>query len=183
MVTSGVSVRHSVSPGWPFCPPVFLPDGSRKLLTRTGFFSPSLDGGLPLLLLFRPRRRSSSATRAKSTCLSPTRSAFCTFRCSMSACKAAMFGGSPVTVDAGSGTGRSDSACVTDACRLRPRRDLSRTISAGDLGSYHYSLNQRLFGSHCLEQCFRSLFYHLRLQPLRSFSPTSFCVSWGHSRR
>src|SRR5271157_703187 len=135
-MASGVSVRRNVSPGWPFWPPVFLPDGSRRLLTRRGFFSPSLDGGLPLLLLFRPRRRSSSATRAKSTCLSPTRSAFCTIRCSMSACKAAMFGGSPVTVDAGSGTGRSDSACVTDACRLRPRRDLSRPISAGDLGSY-----------------------------------------------
>src|SRR5271168_5404374 len=67
---------------------------------------------------------------------SQTRSAFCTIRCSMSACKAAMLGGSPMTVDAGSGTGRDDSAGVTDACRLRPRRDLSRTISAGDLGSY-----------------------------------------------
>jgi hypothetical protein len=29
-----------------------LPDGSRKLLTRCGFFNPSLEGGLPLLLLF-----------------------------------------------------------------------------------------------------------------------------------
>ena len=29
-----------------------------------GFFSPSLDGGLPLLLLFNPRRRSNSAMRA-----------------------------------------------------------------------------------------------------------------------
>ena len=41
-----------------------LPDGSRRLLTRRGFFSPSLDGGLPLLLLFNPRRRSNSAMRA-----------------------------------------------------------------------------------------------------------------------
>jgi len=40
MVTSAVSVRHSVSPRWPFCPPVFLPDGSRKLLTRAGFDGP-----------------------------------------------------------------------------------------------------------------------------------------------
>ena len=31
---------------------------------RGGFFSPSLDGGLPLLLLFSPRRRSNSAMRA-----------------------------------------------------------------------------------------------------------------------
>ncbi len=51
MVASGVSVRQSVSPGWPFCPPDFLPD-ARRLLTRGGFFNPSLDGGLPLLLLF-----------------------------------------------------------------------------------------------------------------------------------
>jgi hypothetical protein len=58
IVASGVSVRRRVSPGWPVCPPVFLPDGSRRLLTRGGFFSPSLDGGLPLLLLFSPRRRS-----------------------------------------------------------------------------------------------------------------------------
>ncbi len=64
MIASGVSVRHSVSPGWPFWPPGFLPEGSRRLLTRTGFFSPSLDGGLPLLLLFRPSRRSNSAMRA-----------------------------------------------------------------------------------------------------------------------
>src|SRR5271166_5843382 len=100
------------------------PDGTRRLLTRGGFFSPSLDGGLPLLLLFNPRRRSNSATRAKSTCRSLTRSAFCAIRCSMCACKAAMVGCSPLTVDVGSGTG--DSEDVTDACSLRPRRDLSR---------------------------------------------------------
>ena len=29
-----------------------LPDPSRRLFTRTGFFSPSLDGGLPLFELF-----------------------------------------------------------------------------------------------------------------------------------
>lgn len=33
-------------------------------LVRGGFFSPSPDGGLPLLPLFSPRRRSNSATRA-----------------------------------------------------------------------------------------------------------------------
>jgi hypothetical protein len=38
--------------------------GSRVLLTRDGFLSPSLDGGLPLFELFRPSRRSSSAIRA-----------------------------------------------------------------------------------------------------------------------
>jgi Asp-tRNA(Asn)/Glu-tRNA(Gln) amidotransferase A subunit family amidase len=32
-------------PRCPFCPPVFLPDRSRRLLTRTGFFRPSLEGG------------------------------------------------------------------------------------------------------------------------------------------
>jgi hypothetical protein len=36
-VASGVSLRRKVSPGCPFCPPVFLPDRSRRLLTRTGF--------------------------------------------------------------------------------------------------------------------------------------------------
>jgi hypothetical protein len=46
MVASGFSVRLSVFPGWPFCPPGFLPDRSRRLLTRTDFFvRPSLDGG------------------------------------------------------------------------------------------------------------------------------------------
>ena len=43
---------------------VLSPDGSRKLVVRSGFFSPSLDGGLPLLELSNPSRRSSSATRA-----------------------------------------------------------------------------------------------------------------------
>jgi hypothetical protein len=38
--------------------------GSRKLRVRGGFFSPSLDGGLPLLVLFRPSRRSNSSIRA-----------------------------------------------------------------------------------------------------------------------
>ena len=46
MVASGVSVWRSVLPGWPGCPPVFLPDFSRRLEMRTGFFSPSLEGGL-----------------------------------------------------------------------------------------------------------------------------------------
>jgi len=38
-----------------------FPERSRKLCTRAGFFSPSLDGGLPLFELFNPSRRSSSA--------------------------------------------------------------------------------------------------------------------------
>jgi hypothetical protein len=37
----------------PTCPPLFFPDRPRKLpVTLGGFFSPSLDGGLPLLPLF-----------------------------------------------------------------------------------------------------------------------------------
>jgi len=50
-----------------FWPPEGLFDGPRKLLVRAargGFLSPSLDGGLPLLELFNPSRRSSSARRA-----------------------------------------------------------------------------------------------------------------------
>jgi hypothetical protein len=55
---------------------VFLPDGSRRLLIRGGLFSPSLDGGLPLLLLFSPRRRSNSANRPVSTAFSARSNAF-----------------------------------------------------------------------------------------------------------
>ena len=52
MITaSGVVTCRRVSPGCPFCPPRGLPDGSRRLLVRAGFFNPSLDGGLLLLLL------------------------------------------------------------------------------------------------------------------------------------
>src|SRR5580704_11415121 len=47
-----------------------LPDRSRKLDTRAGFFSPSLDGGLPLFELFNPSRRSSSAIWALSAATS-----------------------------------------------------------------------------------------------------------------
>src|SRR5271157_496504 len=43
MVVSGSSVRRSVLPGWPFCPPVFLPDVSRRLLAR-GFLVQSVAG-------------------------------------------------------------------------------------------------------------------------------------------
>ena len=38
MVVSGVSTRLNVLPGWPFCPPVFLPDRSRRLhVARAGW--------------------------------------------------------------------------------------------------------------------------------------------------
>src|SRR3954462_7362300 len=69
-VVSGVSVRRKVLPGWPGCPPVCWPDGCRRLPTRGGFFSPSLDGGLPLLPLFSPRRRSNSAIRSRNPAIS-----------------------------------------------------------------------------------------------------------------
>ena len=52
----------SVSPLWPFWPPGFFPEASRRLRTRDGFFNPSLEGGLELLVLFSPRRYSSSPT-------------------------------------------------------------------------------------------------------------------------
>jgi hypothetical protein len=38
---------------YPYCPPRGLPHGSRKLLVRAGLSAPSLEGGLPLLLLSR----------------------------------------------------------------------------------------------------------------------------------
>ena len=43
---------------------------------RGDFFSPSLEGGLPLLVLFRPRRRSSSVIRAVRTAFASRNSAF-----------------------------------------------------------------------------------------------------------
>ena len=77
-----VMIDHDVGIGdlpqrlaWPFCPPGFLPDRSRRLVTRAGFFSPSLDGGLPLFELFNPSRRSSSASRAFSDAFSACRAA------------------------------------------------------------------------------------------------------------
>src|SRR5215469_12104030 len=78
-MTSGFPTRRSVSPGCPFCPPVFLPERSRRLVVRGGFFNPSLEGGLPLLLLFNPRRRSSSATRALAAASSPFNATICSF--------------------------------------------------------------------------------------------------------
>jgi hypothetical protein len=45
-----------------------LPDGSRKLLVRAGFLRPSLDGGLPLLLLLRPEPALQFGDPALQTC-------------------------------------------------------------------------------------------------------------------
>jgi hypothetical protein len=73
---SGADLREMVDPGVGRFRPAerlagmtrlaagLLPEASRRLPTRTSFFSPSLDGGLPLLALFSPSRRSSSAMRA-----------------------------------------------------------------------------------------------------------------------
>ena len=72
---SGSATCRRVSPLWPFWPPGFLPDGSRELRTRGCFFSPSLDGGLPLLLLSRPSRRSNSVLRAFSVAFSTSNTA------------------------------------------------------------------------------------------------------------
>ena len=66
MLDDGVGLCNlpQVSPLRPFWPPGLLPDGSRELRARRGgFFSPSLDGGLPLFELFKPSWRSNSATR------------------------------------------------------------------------------------------------------------------------
>src|SRR3954466_8442345 len=76
MVTFGSATWRKVSPLWPVCPPGGLPDRSRRLRvrgSRLGFCSPSLDGGLPLLELFSPSRRSSSATRACNAAFSARR--------------------------------------------------------------------------------------------------------------
>ena len=68
-MTWNAELAYDVTPK-PFCPPRCLPNPSRRLFTRTGFFSPSLDGGLSLFELFNPSRRSSSAIRAFSDAFS-----------------------------------------------------------------------------------------------------------------
>ena len=53
-------------------------EGSVCERSRAGFFKPSLEGGLPLLPLFRPRRRSRSPIRSRSQAFSNSRRAiFC----------------------------------------------------------------------------------------------------------
>jgi len=107
--------------------------------------NPSLDGGLLLFELFSPRRRSNSATRANSAAFSrrivwlcassvafsAASAAFCAISRSMLACKIAMDVRSHVASGGCSGTRRGDSASVTDALRIEPRRDLSRVYSLG----------------------------------------------------
>jgi len=90
-----------------------LPDGSRRLLTRGGFFSPSLDGGLPLLRLFNPRRRSKSANR-------PSSAAFSARSCTISACKAAITASLFVAAGALSPQGVSSGGAIDTLTRTRP---------------------------------------------------------------
>jgi hypothetical protein len=79
-----------------------LPLGSRRLLTRGGFFSPSLDGGLPLLRLFSPRRRSNSANRVLKAAFSARSCAFSARNASITASRLAAAGGlSPEGVSSG----------------------------------------------------------------------------------
>jgi hypothetical protein len=58
---------------------------ARRLLTRTGFFRPSLEGGLPLLPLFRPSRRSSSAIRSCNCAIRACCAVFCSRSAAMMA--------------------------------------------------------------------------------------------------
>jgi hypothetical protein len=90
-----------------------LPDGSRRLLTRGGFFSPSLDGGLPLLRLFSPRRRSNSANR-------PASAAFSARSCAFSACKAAITASLLVAARALSPQGVTSGVAIDTLTRTRP---------------------------------------------------------------
>jgi hypothetical protein len=90
-----------------------LPDGSRRLLTRGGFFSPSLDGGLPLLQLFSPRRRSSSANR-------PSSAAFSARSCTISARKAAITASLLAGAEALSSQDVSSGGAIDTLTRTRP---------------------------------------------------------------
>ena len=76
-----------------FCPPDGLPDGSRRLRvrrSRCGLCSPSLDGGLPLLELFNPSRRSNSTTRAINAAFAASSVAMVSFCAAFAVCKRAM---------------------------------------------------------------------------------------------
>jgi hypothetical protein len=90
-----------------------LPDGSRRLLTRDGFFSPSLDGGLPRLRLFSPRRRSKSANR-------PSSAAFSARSCTISARKAAITAALLARAEALSSQGVSSGGAIDTVTRTRP---------------------------------------------------------------
>src|SRR3974377_1076602 len=128
MVASGTAVRRSVAPGWPLWPPVLLPECSRRLLTRGGFFSPSLDGGLPLLPLFSPRRRSRSASRPISADFSARSNAF-------SACNASITA-SPLVVAVPSSRERvSPGAAIDTLTRTRPC-PVNGPHQGRDLGRY-----------------------------------------------
>ena len=89
-----------------------------------GFFSRRWTGACRCCCCLIPRRRSNSAMRAKSICLSQTSRAFCANRCSMWTCQAARVGCSPLTVEVASGKGRGDAIEVTDTCKPRQRRNL-----------------------------------------------------------
>jgi hypothetical protein len=90
-----------------------LPVGSRKLRTRGGFFNPSLEGGLPLLRLFSPRRRSSSANRAVSAAFSARNRSF-------SARRAAITASLFVAATALSPQGVSSGGAIGTLTRTRP---------------------------------------------------------------
>ena len=47
---SGWATCRSVSPAWPSCPPLVLPDLPRRLRGADFFFNPSLDGGVELFV-------------------------------------------------------------------------------------------------------------------------------------
>lgn len=63
-ILSGVWLCLSVSPLWPGWPPLLFLPFWRNEWVRGGFESPSLEGGLELLLLFLLRRFSNSAILA-----------------------------------------------------------------------------------------------------------------------
>ena len=87
---SGVSVRCSVAPRCPGCPPERFPDRPRVLRVRCsadGLPGPSLDGGFPLLLLLRPICRSNCSSRCRRTALSASS---CAMRLSCSARSASL---------------------------------------------------------------------------------------------
>src|SRR5262249_24222558 len=119
-----------------------------KLLTRgtrVGFFSPSLEGGLLLLLLFNPSRRSSSPTRS---CSAATRAFSATFsaRNAEFSCRRPLGGAIPSVDSDSPSRHQADYGARVNWPQLRPLNRNSPETSPGNLGSN--AKPSRLAGYH-----------------------------------
>src|SRR5271154_2454685 len=102
------------------------PVGSRRLVVRVGLFSPSLDGGMALLLLSSPSRGSSSPTPA-------TSAVFCANSAALTDCNATITASKrPISV----GGVELSTNGVTDT--LTQPTVTAQSVFPSYLGSYHF---------------------------------------------